>query len=241
MSVDEGHLDRFIALLHSLTGDFAHILLTTHYRPWRDRYRYKRAPEGEVNFIELRPWTLNTGIRHQVGKNLVQELQEAVNSSYFDRQQIAAKAGILLENIFDYLTLTYSCRIRRKIALDYTLGELLDAIFSKLSKSLRVEHLKKDASGKYDISLGVDEIKLLPIFDELKKLSFIRNQVGAHFNLSGSDVSDTDVEALAKNTLLLAKALTCPESGDFPSRKNTGEYHETRIKSVRMHPLQEPS
>lgn len=241
MSVDEGHLDRFIALLHSLTDDFAHILITTHYRPWRDRYRYKRAPEGKVHFIELRPWTLNTGIRHQVGKNLVQELQEAVGASYFDRQQIAAKAGILLENIFDYLTLTYACRVRRKIALDYTLGELLDAISSKLSKSLRVEHLKKDANGKYEISAGLVEIKLLPLFEELKKLTFIRNQVGAHFNLSGSSVSDSDIENFAKITLELAKALTCPESGDFPSQKNTGEYHETRSKSIRMHPLQEPS
>ncbi|MCA0235867.1 MAG: AAA family ATPase [Bacteroidetes bacterium] len=241
MSVDESHLDRFIDLLHSLSGDFAHILITTHYRAWRDRYRYKRAPEGEVHFIELRPWSLKTGIRHQVGKNLVQELQEAITSSYFDRQQMAAKAGILLENIFDYLTLTYSCKVRRKIALDYTLGELLDAISSKLSKSLRVEHLKKDTTGKYDISAGMEEIILLPLFDELKKLSFIRNKVGAHFNLSGSDVSDDDVENFAKTTLSLAQALICPESGDFPSKKSTGEYHETRSKSIRMHPFQEPT
>jgi energy-coupling factor transporter ATP-binding protein EcfA2 len=241
MSVDEGHLDRFIELLHSLEDDFAHILITTHYRPWRDRYRYKRAPESKVHFIELRPWALNTGIRHQVGKNLVQELQEAVDASYFDRQQIAAKAGILLENIFDYLTLTYACRVRRKNSLDYTLGELLDAIFSKLSKRLRVEHLEKNASGKFDAAAGVKEIILLPVFEKLKGLSFIRNQVGAHFNLSGSNVSDSDVEDFAKITLDLAQSLTCPESGDFPIQKNSGEYHETRSKSIRMYPLQEPS
>lgn len=50
MSVDENHLDRFIDLLHSESVNFGHILVTTHYRPWRDRYRNNRAPGGRVHF-----------------------------------------------------------------------------------------------------------------------------------------------------------------------------------------------
>ena len=56
MSVDENHLDRFIGLLHDEADNFAHIIITTHYRPWKDRYRYNRAPSYKVHFVELRPW-----------------------------------------------------------------------------------------------------------------------------------------------------------------------------------------
>lgn len=240
MSVDADHLDRFIALLHDLADNFAHVLITTHYRPWRDRYRYHRAPANNVHFVELRRWKFENGMRLQYGKDQIRELHEALESEYFDRQIVAGKAGILLENVLDYLTLTYACRVRRRPGQDYTLGELMDGV-AKLSKHLKSERLSKNASGAYDPGLPVQEVALTPYFEELKKLSFIRNQVGAHFNLSGSDVSDGEIESFAKNTLELALQITCPESGAFPDRKDSGAYHETRSKSLRLFPFQEPS
>lgn len=81
----------------------------------------------------------------------------------------------------------------------------------------------------------------LPYFEELKKLASIRNQVGAHFNPLGSDVSDTDVYAFANHTLALAEHLTCPDTGVLPDRSSSGEYWETRSKAVRLFPLHEPS
>jgi len=65
--------------------------------------------------------------------------------------------------------------------------------------------------------------------------------VGAHFNLAGSSVTDTEVEQFGRQTLELIEHLTCPDAGTFPSKRNSGSYHETRNKSIRMHPFQEPS
>jgi hypothetical protein len=239
-SVDETHLDRFVALLHDLQEDFAHIVFTTHYRPWRDRYRFHRYPESQVHFVELRDWKMEDGMRLQKGKSQIEELREAMASEYFDRQLLAGKAAVLLENLLDFLTTTYACRLRRKPKQDYTLGELLDAVMPKLAKTLRVELLSKNAAHQFDPALPVQEVPLLPHFEELKKLSFIRNQVGAHFNPLGSDVSDSDIFAFANHTLSLAERLTCPETGVFPDRQTSGAFWETHSKAVRLFPLQEP-
>ncbi|TAK44217.1 MAG: hypothetical protein EPO28_05100 [Saprospiraceae bacterium] len=239
-SVDERHLDRFIALLHDLQKDFAHIVFTTHYRPWRDRYRFHRDPESQVHFVELRDWKMEDGMRLQKERTQVEELREAMASSYFDRQALAAKAGVLLENLLDFLTTTYACRLRRKPRQDYTLGELLDAVMSKLAKSLRVELLSKNAGNKFDPALPMQEVPLLPHFEELEKLAFIRNQTGAHFTPPGPEVNDADIFAFANHTLSLAQRLTCPETGAFPDCSASGAFWETRSKAIRLFPLQEP-
>lgn len=111
-----------------------------------------------------------------------------------------------------------------------------------MSKLWRVERFSKNtATNKFDSTQPMKEISLLPIFQELNKLAFIRNQVGAHFNQLGSDVTDGEVEALGKWTLELAESLTCPEAGGFPDRDKSGSYWETRNGSVRLHPLREPT
>lgn len=241
MSVDASHLDRFIDLLHDIGREFAHVLITTHYRPWRDRYRFHRAPANDVHFVELRNWSIETGMRLQQGRNQIQELREALDGATFDRQIVAGKAGIILENLLDYLSVTYACRMRRKPGEDYTLGELLDGT-SKLSKHLKVEKLQKDeATEKYDAGLAITTVILKSYFDTLKGMAFIRNQVGAHFNLAGSSVTNTEVEQFGRQTLELVEHLTCPDTGAFPSKRDSGSYHETRNKSIRMHPFQEPS
>ncbi len=240
-AVDDDHLDRFVALLHDLQKDFAHILFTTHYRPWRDRFRFHSYPESQVHFIELRDWNMEDGMRLQNGKSQMAELREAMAEGYFDRQAIAGKAALLLENLLDFLTVTYACRLRRKPKQDYRLGELLDAVMSKLAKSLRVELLSKNADGKFDPALPVQEVPLLPHFEELGKLAFIRSQAGAHFDLLGPDVSDTDIFSFANHALSLAERLTCPETGEFPDRPASGAFWETRSRAVRMYPLEEPA
>lgn len=57
---DEAHLDRFIQLLQDQAAHFAHIIVTTHYRPWRDSYRQQE----DIHLIELLPWTPERGIQY---------------------------------------------------------------------------------------------------------------------------------------------------------------------------------
>lgn len=240
MSVDESHLDRFIDVLHDNVQYFSHILITTHYRPWKDRYRFSRAPSHQVYFIELKPWSLENGIRIQTGKIDVEELRIALEADNFERQRIANLAGTMLENVLDFLSVRFQCKLPRKPRNDYQLKELLDCISSKLQKFLRVQHLAKDEKGNYIDDSFTKQQDLKPLIDNLKQLSAVRNQVGAHFNFDGSLVSDKDVEEFGTLTLEFAELLVCPECGSFPDRNKSGSYHETRTGSIRLHPLVEP-
>lgn len=58
---DEAHLDRFIQLLREQAPHFAHIILTTHYQPWREQF--DGAADADIQFVKLLPWTLQEGIR----------------------------------------------------------------------------------------------------------------------------------------------------------------------------------
>lgn len=241
MSVDENHLDRFIGLLHDEADNFAHIIITTHYRPWKDRYRYNRAPSQKVHFVELRPWSLDNGIRIQNGRLAIEELRHAINDTgYFDRQKIVSISGIILENVFDYLSILFGCRVSRKAKNDYQLRELLDSISKKLMDVIKVEHIGKDTAGKYDQSIIAKTTDLKTILNNIKQLAIVRNWVGAHYNYDGSMVSDTDVEQFGKLTLELTELITCPDSGNFPDRNKSGSYWETKNGSIRLYPLEEP-
>ena len=241
MSVDENHLDRFIDLLHEEAVNYAHILITTHYRPWKDRYRHSRAPSNQVHFAELRKWNLATGIRLQNSKIDIQELRTSLDSSYFDRQRISNLAGTILENLLDFVSIKYQCKLSRKVRQDYVLSELLNCLSSKLLKVMKVQHLVKNALGAYDDSLSIKEVELKPIIDVLKQLSAIRNQVGSHYNFDGSLVSDQDVEEFGSQVYDFALLLICPENGCFPDRNKSGSYHETKTGSIRLFPLVEPN
>lgn len=56
---DEAHLERFMAVLQEQSAHFAHIILTTHYRPWREQF----AGRADMQWVELLPWTLQEGVR----------------------------------------------------------------------------------------------------------------------------------------------------------------------------------
>lgn len=236
MSVDENHLDRFIELLHSECTHFSNIIVTTHYRPWRDRYRNNRAPSTSVHFLELRNWTLESGIKVYNGKLVLDELKQLViNEEDFHRENIASTAGRMLENMLDYLTMKFQSRLPRKPQNNYTLSELLSGLSTSLLNNLKVEHVTKDASGAYTV---VEKTVLLkPIIDRLKGLNAVRNQVGAHFNFDGSLISDADVLEFGKVTIELAELLICPLSGNLPTNRDSGTYWRSSSGSVRLYPI----
>lgn len=239
MSVDENHLDRFIELLHSESTHFSNIIVTTHYRPWRDRYRNNRAPGGSVHFLELRNWTIENGIKVYNGKLILDELKQLVNNEDdFHRENIASTAGRMLENILDYLTLKFQCKLARKPKNDYTLSELINAFPNNLLRLLKIEHLSKNVSGVYaNVSKTED---LQPIIDKLKGLNAVRNQVGAHFNFDGSLVNDADILEFGRTVIELADLLICPDSGSLPTNSSSGSYWRSSSGSIRLYPIVSP-
>ena len=239
-SVDSAHLDRLIDLVHDEEQHFSQVIITTHYRPWRDRYRNHRAPGDKVHFVELRSWTLDLGIRIQGMKLDLAELKATLVATPFVRQTVASMAGVFLENVLEFMARVYRCRLPLNPQPGYTLRELSDCFSSKLLSSLTVQRLiiEKDSAGA-ETQVWKD-FRLAPLIAKVKGLAAVRNQVGAHFNDLGSHCTDAEIEELAKVAIELGDALICAEGGDLPSRSNSGSYHEARSKKVRLHPFAEP-
>lgn len=231
-SVDQAHMTRFINMLHDEADNFNQLIITTHYRPWKDRYKYYGGPTTNVQLIELLHWSHPRGIRHTKVKLSAEEIEEYLKDDKFDRQIVASKAGILLEGLIDHIALRYNCWLPRKAEPDYTLGELLLSIESKLSKALSIIKAHDDRSSV--------NTQLEPVLEEIKSLSWIRNEVGCHFRLTDS-ISDSDVKHFGGVTISLAKTLICDKCGELPYRDKSGSFWECRCGITQMHPHRIPS
>jgi energy-coupling factor transporter ATP-binding protein EcfA2 len=239
-SVDSGHLDRYINLVEQESEHFDHVIVTTHYRPWRERYRNHRAPSGNVHFIELGPWSLTEGIRVYGTKLALDELRQSVAAAPMDRQAVASKAGILLESILEFLARCYGCRLPLRNHPGHTLRELADGISSKLLNVLAVEHQDAGAAPAADGTVPTTRTDLKPLIDKIKGLAAVRNQVGCHFNYAADDATDAEILELGNAAVELGELLICPDGGDLPTRSKSGSYWETKSGKVRLHPLAEP-
>ena len=237
-SVDEPHVERVIGMVYEVSGKFRHTIVTTHYRPWRETYRWGwLKPDQPCQFVELTNWDIGQGIRVANSLPEIQRLKSLLDVSPHDLQAICGKAGVILEAALDYLTQKYECAVPRRQGAAYTLGDLLPAISGKLRDALRV-----------DIRDGITDpaaaptstIALKPILDELARIAQARNAFGAHFKFISFELLDTDAVGFAKQVLLLVDTLTHPQDG-WPSNDKSGSYWRNSADSRRLHPLKKPS
>lgn len=231
-SIDQPHMTRFMQLFNDEAFNFNQLIITTHYRPWRDRYKYFQGTSSNIQLIELLHWSHPRGIRHTKTKHSVEELVDYLSKDEIDRQAVASKSGILLEGLIDHIALVYNCKLPRKPEPNYTLGELIDSITKKLKTTLKIQK-KTDT--------GYDEILLSSLVDKVASLTWIRNQVGCHFNIPGMEISDSDVKQYGELTVNFATTLMCNECGELPTRDKSGSYWECRCGATRMHPLTMPT
>lgn len=228
-SVDSVHLDRFIDFIDDESSHFGHVVMTTHYRPWRDRFRFHQAASSHLHFIELKEWELSRGLLHDQTKTTLDELKAALDPQKFDRQIAASKAGIFLERIYDFLTVKYQAKMPRKTVGDYTLGEFGGAFQTKHLKQLEIE-LIDGATG-----VASQRVSLEPLFNAIDQFAWIRNQVGCHFNAGAAGASDSDVRKFAGAVVALGDAIVCPAGGDFPEREG-GSFWQSKAKTCRLYP-----
>ena len=209
-SVDATHLERIDALLldEAQSGGVAQFLVITHYRGWLDKLR-NGGIDQHLEVKELGRWDLGQGISVRGVLPNSAELRLKLAEPFLDRQAVASKAGVLLEAMLDQLTSQFRMSLPRQ--REYTLDPLLSAVADKAKKwtTTVADQLAQPWS---------------PVLSRLKALAFIRNQVGAHFNLAGSDAADDDVREFAQATLALAELLFCPACGRRVSSKEHGAY-----------------
>ena len=60
-SADSDHMDRLMAMLEGEASNFNQLIITTHHRPWLERYRHSGS--SKVGLIEFLPWSLSEGVR----------------------------------------------------------------------------------------------------------------------------------------------------------------------------------
>jgi hypothetical protein len=185
----------------------------------------------KIDLFELLDWSYQKGIRHCKTKHSISELKQKLTEEPIDRQAIASKTGILLEALLDELSLKYQTKLPRKPTIEYTLGEYLDSL-NKTSRNLSVS------------LVGESETRQEPLTELFKSIcnfSWIRNEVGCHFKLSGADIPDNEVIEFGKLTIKFAESLICSECGDIPSRNRSGSYWECKCRKKQLVPLTKPS
>ncbi len=230
-SVDQQHLQQTINMLMEDADNFAQMIITTHYRPLRDKFRFARQPATPVQLIELKPWDFLQGIK--AGKTLtyVEDLRQQLQQPDFRREAIAAQAGILFESLLEFITKTYRCKVPHLIEPRFTFGELASAPNKKLKQALKI--IKQQGG-------NAQEIPLAPLYDKLDQAIHVRNLVGCHFNQWAGELADGDVKEIAELSLELADTLVCQSCGSLPVSNKSGSYWECSCKQTQMRPLQQP-
>lgn len=235
-SVDEPHVERIIGMVYDVLQKFRHAVVTTHYRPWREKFRWGMLkPDQTCHFVELGKWGFDKGISLS-GAMLpeIARLKVLLTDPNPDVQAVTGKAGVILEALLDFLTLQYACAVPRKHGNAYVLGDLLGAVNGKLLGALKVETLAPAAAGKVGTT-----VELKPILDAITQMAQARNVLGAHFSQTGFDLYPDDGIRFAKLVEQLSDALVCPDHGR-PMR-DTGSYWRNGGDTRRLHPLKKPS
>lgn len=236
-SADEPHVERVVGMIYDVSESFRHTIVTTHYRPWRERFRWGSLKPGQpCQFVELTKWSILNGINHVGCLPEIGLLKALLAGTPPDTQSICSKAGVILEYALDYLTLRYECRVPRRHGALFTIGNLLPAIDKKLRDALKVEI----RDGLTDpTALPTEVIQLTLILEELSRIAQVRNVMGAHFKSISFDLLDQDAIGFATHVLKLVEALSHPDHG-WPTNDKSGSYWRNSGDSRRLHPLKKP-
>jgi len=229
-SVDQLHLQRILDMLTAQADSFAQMVITTHYRSLRDRFRFAQQEVAKVQLIELKPWDFVKGISSSKTLSYADDLCAQLQAPEFRRESMTAQAGILFEKSLEFISQTYRCRVPHRSEPRYTFGELANAPNRKLKQTLKII---KQENGE------LTETSLEPIYDCLQRAIGIRN-LGCHFNQLAGELSDKEVKDMVKLALELDKVLVCPHCGSLPVSNKSGSYWQCKCGKTRMHPLQQP-
>jgi hypothetical protein len=235
-SVDEPHVERLIEMLYAEAVKFRHCVITTHYRPWKQKLRWGWLKNGQCQFIELTKWTNKNGLTLIKSVPDAERLRTLLAEASPDPQLVCAKAGVILEAALDFLTQLYECSCPRRQGGLYTLGDLLPCINKKLRQSLLVEVMSKDAAGAATYAA----VSLTPIIEELHRIAQVRNVFGCHFNEFSFELLDSDAIGFGQNVLALIQTLADPDAG-WPRSDKSGKYWANSGETRRLYPLQQPT
>lgn len=235
-SVDEAHMERLYGVLLSEAKHFRHVIITSCYQPLRFKFRWGLLTQAKVNFIELGQWSLTEGINLAKGPTSEVSYLRRYLLERDDAGTIAAKAGVVLERVLDFLTGIYQCRLPRnpgaeqRWTLDHYKGGLQSE--KKLMPLLRCEHIVGN-----DVQSHLLEPLLADIFSRLQ----FRNALGCHYKeIAGNFNEIAEAVKLGEATLALVNAI-CDENDELPDRQDGVSWANRGVVSRRLYPLIKPA
>lgn len=238
-SVDEAHMERLYEMIVSEAANFKHVVITSHYQPLRFKFRWGRLTTQKVDFVELGSWSLDRGISLNRGPTSEIALFKHYLTEQKDAQIIAAKAGIVLERILDFLTGIYHCKLPRHPGAEqrWTLADYRSGLShnKKLLANLECHHVDEEGSITQTITLA-------PLLDEIFSQLEMRNTLGAHYKEIAGQFNDlTEATNLGKATLNLINAL-CDENNQLPESNRNGRCwaNKGKHKTRHLYPLLQP-
>lgn len=236
-SVDEPHVDRLIEMLYAEADKFRHCIITTHYRPWKHKFRWGWLKNGQCHFVELTKWSLDSGLQHIHSTPDIERLRKLLDEVPPDPQLVCAKAGVILEATLTFLVELYECHLPKRASGLYTIGELLPAIDKKLRQELKVVVTAgSDAMG----NKTTNTVELAPILDELIRIAQVRNVFGAHFNELSFELLEDDASEFGSQVLTLSEAIADQENG-WPRKVKNGSYWANSNETRCLYPLKRPA
>ena len=221
-SVDLQHIARIIDLLAEQSKEFNQIIITTHQRRWVNHFNQGHKAKDKVQLLELGRWKNKHGINIKQSAADYEQLAADLDEPHFVRQKICGASGVVLERLFDTLTKHYECKMPRNAKNEYPLAPLYKGV-SNLFGKLEINRPRRDTSGEIVQPIEYENVPLGEIYKQIKPFIDVRNQVGAHYNLSEEDYTDADVEVFARLTVDLAQGLHCPKCRSLALLKNKAQ------------------
>lgn len=210
-SVDLNHIKRILTLLLDEAKTFSQVILATHQRRWLDLFKTQQAPINSACVIQLRDWSLDTGICGDDVKPYMDELRASLASTSLNRRDVGSLSGFLIESTLGEMTKLLGCTIKRNLRDKYTGYDLLSSI-TKQAKTLRVTKKQTGADATTVVSDGPPSLHQL-VTDLHKTLDEVRNTVGDHFNWDAADIPNPTVRQFGENTEAMCRMLLCDGCG----------------------------
>jgi recombinational DNA repair ATPase RecF len=229
-SVDEVHMERLVRSLYQVSSRFAHVLVTTHYRPWKEKFRMGLLRHKDADIIELYDSPITEGLAIGSLRRPERELLRELLASGEDLQSIAAKAGVLLEQLLYFIAHVYACPLPCGKHQDgWTLGEYLNGMNKELKKAMNTQRSNGEGA------LTGEAVKIGEMLDELGKHAKLRNVVGCHFNQLAAMLPESDAMKFGTEVLALADALV-DHDGELPTNDEAGQCWASSSGGLRLYP-----
>lgn len=215
-SVDMNHIKRILMLLLDEAENFRQVILATHQRRWLDLFLTQQAPANKACIIQLREWSLATGICGDDVKPYLDDLQTSLASPKLNRREVGSLSGFLIESVLGEMTKHLNCSIKRNPRDKYTASDLLCSM-TTAAKKIKVQASPAEGVDPLLISDGPPSLQQL-VSDLKETLTDVRNTVGDHFNWDAADIPNETVRKFGTDVEAMCRILMCEACGGMATR-----------------------